>query len=173
MIYYDPNTIFLIGGIQNGVISNKTWIINPNQDFQMREGPTLKVERWGHSCGKMICKDGNIVIVVAGGISDNHHEERHERGMLQNVEILNPTSDKGWEYGMLLTYKCGPGARIFCFTRVKSTRIKFTWINPTWLSRIYPGRFYHCRFYPGKINQDFILVDFTRVKQNILAPGPH
>ena len=93
MIYYDPNAIYLIGGIQNGVISNKTWIINPNQDFQIKEGPMLHVERWGHSCGKMISTDGKVVIVVAGGISDI--------GMLQNVEILNPTSDKGWEYGML------------------------------------------------------------------------
>ena len=97
MIYYDFNSIYLIGGIQNGVISNKTWIINPNLDFHITQGPTLQCERWGHACGKMISEDGKVVIILAGGISDN--------GRLQNMEYLDPSSDKGWEYGKHTYFK--------------------------------------------------------------------
>ena len=42
MVKYDDNSIYIIGGKQNGVFSNKTWIMDPRNDFQLREGPSLK-----------------------------------------------------------------------------------------------------------------------------------
>ena len=38
MIKFDPLTIFIIGGIQDRSVSNKTWIVNPMDDFKMRPG---------------------------------------------------------------------------------------------------------------------------------------
>ena len=38
MIKFDPSTIFIIGGIQDRSVSNKTWIVNPMDDFKMRPG---------------------------------------------------------------------------------------------------------------------------------------
>ena len=42
MVKYDDNSIYIIGGKQNGVFSNKTWIMDPRNNFQLREGPSLK-----------------------------------------------------------------------------------------------------------------------------------
>ena len=90
MIKLNHSTVFIIGGFQNDIISNRTWIADPLNGFEMIEGPTLNVERYGHSCGKMI-SNGKIVLVVAGG--------RDQFRYLESIEILDPSSGKGWIIG--------------------------------------------------------------------------
>ena len=84
MVKFDNNTIFIIGGYQDGEISNKTWIIDANNGFKIRVGPSLNTKRVGHSCGKMV-SGGKILLVVAGG-------RKEEKSFLNSVEILDPTS---------------------------------------------------------------------------------
>ena len=38
MIKFSETEIYIIGGWQNGKISNKTWIVDPENDFQITEG---------------------------------------------------------------------------------------------------------------------------------------
>ena len=92
MVLVDPTTIYLIGGYQNGqVISNKTWIIDPTNDFQMKEGPSLNIARKGHSCSKMRIGE-RVFLVAAGGLNN---------GALDSVELLDTTyPDQGWKMGM-------------------------------------------------------------------------
>ena len=54
----DENSIYIIGGWQNGSKSNKTWIIDPTNGFKMKEGPSLIIERYQHSSGKMKARSG-------------------------------------------------------------------------------------------------------------------
>ena len=93
MVLVDPTTIYLIGGDQNDQTSNKTWIIDPTNDFQIKVGPSLNIERYSHSCSKMRI-EGRIFLVVAGGAVE-------ENGYLDSVELLDTTCpDKGWKMGM-------------------------------------------------------------------------
>ena len=93
MVLADPTTIYLIGGYQNHQSSNKTWIIDPTNDFQMKVGPSLNITRNGHSCSKMRIQ-GNIFLVVAGGRNRNFIP-------LDSVELLDTTCpDQGWKMGM-------------------------------------------------------------------------
>ena len=65
MVLVNPTTIYLIGGFQNCQVSNKTWIINPTNNFQIKVGPSLNTARSCHSCSKM-----QIIfffLVVVGG----------------------------------------------------------------------------------------------------------
>ena len=91
MVLVNPKTIYLIGGFQNGDVSNETWIIDPTKDFQIKVGPSLNIARNWHSCSKMRIK-GRIFLVVAGG---------HNNGKtLDSVELLDTTCpDKGWKTG--------------------------------------------------------------------------
>ena len=66
MVMYQPNAILLIGGYQDGG-SESTWIIDPTKAFNMTEGPSLKVGRAFHSCGKMTDEYGNVLVIVADG----------------------------------------------------------------------------------------------------------
>ena len=96
MILFDENTIFLIGGRQSEgsgperriETSNKTWILNPKNEFSICEGPPLKIGRHGHSCA-IIKRDGKSYIVVAGGEDINNK-------ILDSVEMLDPLSGQGW-----------------------------------------------------------------------------
>ena len=91
MVLVDPTTIYLIGGIQNHQTSNKTWIIDPTNNFQIKVGPSLNIEREWHSCSKMKI-EGRIFLVVAGG---------YYNGYLDSVELLDTTCpDQGWKMGM-------------------------------------------------------------------------
>ena len=96
MLYYNSSTIYLIGGDQGNVkASDKTWIINPTKDFDIQEGPTLKIGRRIHSCGK-IEKNGTILLVVAAGFDGTGNGL--ENG-LDSVEILDPSTSQGWTSG--------------------------------------------------------------------------
>ena len=97
MVLVDPKTIYLIGGEQNGEISNKTWIIDPTNDFQIKVGPSLNLPRREHSCSKMKIKERTF-LVVAGGRCCN-------KEFLEIVEFLDTTCpDQGWKIGMKLNF---------------------------------------------------------------------
>ena len=92
MILVNTKTIYLIGGIQGNSQDGKTWIIDPTNDFQIKEGPSLNFARSNHSCSKMRI-EGRIFLVVAGGWDDNR--------TLDSVELLDTTCpDQGWKMGM-------------------------------------------------------------------------
>ena len=88
VVQYDSSSVYIIGGYQDGKWSDRTWILDPSNNFQIREGPTLNVARCNHSCGKMSI-NGKIVIVIAGGFFED------------SVEILDPSnsSASGWRLG--------------------------------------------------------------------------
>ena len=89
MVLVDRTTIYLIGGNQNGQISNKTWIIDPTNNFQIKVGPSLNIARDAHSCSKMRI-DGRIFLVVAGGCNGRN---------LDSIELLDTTCpDQGWKF---------------------------------------------------------------------------
>ena len=101
MIRFDENCIYIIGGFQNDSVSRKTWIVNLKNfssenggkfEFEIKEGPSLNIERKEHSSGKMEI-DGKIYLIAAGGINEAH-------SYLDSVEILDPLDDKGWKLGM-------------------------------------------------------------------------
>ena len=100
MIQYDEKSIYIIGGRQNGdsapgVWSSNTWIIDPTNRFKIREGPSLNEKRCTHGCAKMNM-NGKTVLVVAGGFNFD--------SKLQSVEILDPSSNKGWVKGLLICW---------------------------------------------------------------------
>ena len=85
-----PSTAFLIGGKQNGTwTSDKTWIVDIDNDFQVAEGPLLNNGREDHWCGAMKDESGDIVIAVVGGQSEH------------SVEFLNTNVMDKWIYGKL------------------------------------------------------------------------
>ena len=91
MVLVDRTTIYLIGGMQDQQTSNKTWIIDPTNDFQIKVGSSLNISRSTHSCSKMRIK-GRLFLVVAGGWNN---------GALDSVELLDTTCpDQGWKMGM-------------------------------------------------------------------------
>ena len=96
MIQYDEKSIYIIGGSQNGSRSKKTWIVNPTNGFQIKEGPSLKKERFCHGCAKMTV-NGRTILVVAGGLSGYG-------GHLDSVEILDPSENNDWTPGMFWNF---------------------------------------------------------------------
>ena len=92
MIQYDEKSIYIIGGFQNNLKSNKTWIVDPTNGFTIREGPSLKEKRIRHKCAKMTINDRTI-LVVAGGYGNSLN-------LLDSVEILDPLRNKEWDSGL-------------------------------------------------------------------------
>ena len=87
MVQYQPDAILLIGGRQNGHTFDKTWIIDPTNGFEITEGPSLKKGRILHTCGKLEDKNGNVLVIVAGGFG------------IHSVEVLNTTTMQEWVKG--------------------------------------------------------------------------
>ena len=93
MVLVNPTTIYLIGGFQNGELSNKTWIFDQSNNFQIRLGPPLNIARLAHSCSKMKIEGRNF-LVAAGGKCKMSEE------LLDSVELLDTTCpDHGWKMG--------------------------------------------------------------------------
>ena len=93
MIQYDKKSIYIIGGKQNGQIySKKTWIVDPTNGFQIKEGPSLNMGRSYHGCAKMTL-NGRTILVVAGGF-----------GAMDSVEILDPLGNNVWTQGLYLKF---------------------------------------------------------------------
>ena len=83
----DSEKIYIIGGVQNGNRSERTWIIDPKNNYQAIEGPPMNEARAWHCSGQMQI-NGKIYIIVAGGHCKN------------SIEILDPSlSDQRWIYG--------------------------------------------------------------------------
>ena len=73
MVQVDPNTIYIIGGIQrdiNGSSENRTWIVNPKDNFKIMAGPNLNMGRSQHAAAVMKI-NGDNWIVVTGGFSNS------------------------------------------------------------------------------------------------------
>ena len=92
MVQYDEKSIYIIGGMQNGSISKKTWIADPTNGFQIKEGPSLNVGRTDLGCAKMTI-NGRTILIVAGGMGDDCEP-------LNSVEILDPTENNIWAPGL-------------------------------------------------------------------------
>ena len=100
MIQYDEKSIYIIGGSQLGTwdedgFSNKTWIVDPTNEFQITEGPSLNRARNDHGCAKMTL-NGRTILVVAGGFGID--------GLLNSVEILDPSGNNVWTQGLYLKF---------------------------------------------------------------------
>ena len=101
MVETSPNCIYIIGGIQNGLISDKTWIVDQSKNFEITPGPPLKREREGHCCSKMKI-DGRMFLVVACGNSHWIDDRGEVTGgvnfksvQLLNLDANNPQWQKG------------------------------------------------------------------------------
>ena len=91
MVQVDSETIYLIGGCQNGTKSNKTWIINPKKNFQMREGPTMLEARNFPACATMKINNRVFIIVIGNDVNWQY----------QTIEILDTTlPSNNWKFGM-------------------------------------------------------------------------
>ena len=100
MVAVNQHTIYLIGGVLglDGHVSTatqKTWVIDPTNNFDLKPGPSLQVGRIGHSSSK-IKINRKIYLVVAGGYGQNNGRS----GSLDSVELLDTTSPhQGWISG--------------------------------------------------------------------------
>ena len=96
MIQYDEKSIYIIGGWQNEqIFSKKTWIVDPTNEFQITEGPSLNKGREFHGCAKMTL-NGRTILVVAGGYGNDE--------ILDSVEILDPQGNNVWTSGLYLKF---------------------------------------------------------------------
>ena len=97
IIQHGEKSIYIIGGTQNdSLYSNKTWILDPTNGFEIREGPSLNEGRIYYGCAKMTV-NGRTILVVAGGTGNN--------GVLESVEILDPSEKNIWTPGRTLFNK--------------------------------------------------------------------
>ncbi len=92
MLPVNSTTVMVIGGIQNGEYSGKTYFLTIGEERWM-EGPELKNKRIGHSCGKIRRnkKSQEISIIVAGGYINYFSS-------LSSVELLVKISNE-WQTG--------------------------------------------------------------------------
>ena len=88
MIQVSPKAIYLIGGFQDDIIANKTWIIDPTNNFKVKQGPSLNEDRILHSCGKLMLNN-KVYIVVAGGQSTGSDGDGLSFDGTNSVEILD------------------------------------------------------------------------------------
>ena len=105
VVKIDPNIVYIIGGTKYNTESNKTWTVDTDtQDFNtnvIHPNPSCKLKhaRSRHSCGKMTLKNGNEIIIVAGG--------KFQHNSLDSVEILEPLLNNSWTIGkMFATTYC-------------------------------------------------------------------
>ena len=92
MIKYNDSAIFIIGGDLDeafGSSSSKTWIIDPTNNFNVRNGPSLSVGKEVMACGKMTI-DGKTWLVVG----PNYYSYSH-------LDLLDPLNvNQGWLKGI-------------------------------------------------------------------------
>ena len=83
MVEFNASEILLIGGKQNQIVSKNTWVIGySNNQFEFKDSAPMNQERRMHSCGRIVDKNGNIIILVGGG------KDSHGNG-LDSVELLH------------------------------------------------------------------------------------
>ena len=103
MVQVDSKLILIIGGCQNGEVSNKTWFVDLSNDFEIKEGPPLIFARAGHSCSRMRI-NGKLFIVVTSpkvwSSSSDHFGKITTSSIGEHVEILDSTAlGQGWMIG--------------------------------------------------------------------------
>ena len=102
VVKIDPNVVYIIGGTQNGKESNQTWTVDidtsplwgGNNFIYPNPSCKLKHARSRHSCAKMTLKNGNEIIIVAGG--------KFQHNGLDSVEILEPLLNNSWIIGKMV-----------------------------------------------------------------------
>ena len=102
VVKIDPNIVYIIGGTQNGKESNQTWTVDidtsplwgGNNFIYPNPSCKLKHARSRHSCAKMTLKNGNEIIIVAGG--------KFQHNSLDSVEILEPLLNNSWIIGKMV-----------------------------------------------------------------------
>ena len=62
MIQYNEKSIYIIGGNQNFSITNKTWIVDPTNEFRITDGPSLNKARYHHRCAKMTVNGRTLLV---------------------------------------------------------------------------------------------------------------
>jgi hypothetical protein len=93
MVTVNSTTVMVIGGVQNGQISGKTFYFTFGEE-RWSEGPELKNERIYHSCGKIRRnKDSQEMSIIVAGGSD----------YIASVEILDEGSNV-WQTGPELLF---------------------------------------------------------------------
>ncbi len=95
MVTVNSTTVMVIGGVQNGQISGKTFYFTFGEE-SWTEGPELKNKRRYHRCGKIRRnkESQEMSIIVAGGWDGSY---------LSSVEILDEGSSK-WQTGPKLPF---------------------------------------------------------------------
>ena len=94
MLQYSDNIVYLIGGVQDAVISDKTWIIDMTNGFKIEEGPILPKTNHLYTCTSMAV-DGDIILVASGGSRKSYHDSEYSRSLL----FLNPKKENQWIVG--------------------------------------------------------------------------
>ena len=93
MIKYNDSVVFIIGGDLDevyGSSSSKTWIIDPTNNFNVRDGPSLSEGKIAMACGKMTI-DGKTWLVVG---PYTHSGANH-------LDLLDPLNvNQGWLKGI-------------------------------------------------------------------------
>jgi hypothetical protein len=108
MVTVNSTTVMAIGGNQNwDQYSRKTFYFTIGAE-SWTEGPELKYERFGHSCGRIQRnKDSQemMSIIVAGGYNEKSQDYAggHAPSYLSSVEILNEGSNE-WQTGPELPF---------------------------------------------------------------------
>ena len=92
MVKLDETVILLVGGEQDEKISEKTYVINVTNEFDITEGPSLNRTRSNHGCGILKDEFGNEIVVVVGGNS------------VKEVELLNISLIEEWSFGKLIIF---------------------------------------------------------------------
>ena len=88
MIKYNKNSVFIIGGNQNGTLSDKTWIIDPTKNFDIEEGPSFNSPKSLMACGKIQIQKKIWLVVGPYG------------GNTFDIELLDPSNlSQGWIEG--------------------------------------------------------------------------
>ena len=98
-IEISANTVFIIGGFQNGVKSKETWILEDPKQLQInvKQGPTLRNVKAYHTCGMVKIDNLRSVLVVAGG-------EKSQFESTNTVELLDlSNSSNGWKFGKFIS----------------------------------------------------------------------
>jgi len=91
MVQVDYDAIYIIGGKQNGNMTNKVWIVDPTNSWSVTEGPSLLNDRYFHSCAVMETGPGKRIVVAGGFGSDGAPET--------SVETLDAFTSNGWKKG--------------------------------------------------------------------------
>ena len=93
------NTVFIIGGFQNGNKAKETWILEDPKQVQVniKQGPTLRNVKAWHTCGMVKIEDQRSVIVVVGG-------EKSQFESTNTVELLDLNNlSNGWKFGKFIS----------------------------------------------------------------------